>query len=77
MGAVVNGGLCSRPQVFNSREAHGQMTTDSVPVVEIPAARRGHIEAPPGYGGVWEECSACHRDFFVSTPALLFTERSV
>ncbi len=38
------------------------------PVIEIPAAPPKQVEAPAGYVGIWAECSACRRDFLVSTP---------
>ena len=50
------------------REVRAVTTMPAGPVIEIPAATLSQVEAPAGYRGVWEECSACHRDFLVSTP---------
>ena len=50
------------------REVRLLTTMPAGPVIELSAAPPSQVEAPAGYRGVWEECSACHRDFLVSTP---------
>ena len=50
------------------REVRPLTALPAGPVIEVPAATPTRVKAPAGYRGAWEECSACHRDFLVSTP---------
>jgi hypothetical protein len=54
--------------VLYRREVRRLTTMPAGPVIEIPAAPPNQVEPPVGHLGVWEECSACRRDFLVSTP---------